>query len=321
MGELTAPVRDEPFVHEGFFYTGGADYLAGTVPFVLDGLAAGEPVAVAVPGQNLGRITHALGAAADEVRLLDMTVAGRNPGRIIGSVLTRFMDDHPGRRVRIIGEPIWPGRTDTEYPACVQHEALINAAYTGREATILCPYDTRRLPPTALLDATETHPILVEGGARFDSPGYVDPVRLAARHDVPLAEPPESCDVDVMVFDEHAGARAVRRFVHERAERAGLESARVADMRAAAHEVAVNTLMHTRRPGILSVWTEDGHLVCEIQDSGTLTDPLAGRRAPEPCDGAGSGLFRVHGLCDLVRTHVTGHGLTVRMHMRLTNWS
>ena len=323
MGESSATVpsgsgHSGALLHEGLFYAGAADYLAATVPFVLDGLAADEPVAVAVPGPNLERIAGALGELAGAVRLVDLAVAGRNPGRIIGSVLTRFMDDNPGRRVRIIDEPIWAERSAAEYPACVQHEALVNVAFPGRDAIILCPYDTRRLHPDALLDATETHPILLEGPERIISPGYADPVRLAARHDVPLAEPPASADVEVMVFDEWVGARGVRRFVHERAERVGLEPERVADLRAAVHEVALNTLLHTRRPGLLSVWTDEEHLICEVQDSGSITDPLVGRRAPESYDGPGRGLFLVHGLCDLVRTHLTGRGVTVRMHMRLT---
>ncbi|MDQ2708531.1 MAG: sensor histidine kinase [Actinomycetota bacterium] len=303
-------------VHEGFLYAGVADYLAGTVPFVLDGLAAGEAVAVAVPGANLARIADALGSHAPAVHLVDMAEAGRNPGRIIGSVLTRFIDEHPGQRARIIGEPLWAERSHTEYPACVQHEALVNVAFAEREATILCPYDAGRLGSVALLDATRTHPILVDGEHHVASLQYVNPVQLAARYDTPLPEPPESADVDVMVFDAAIGARGVRRFVHEHAENVGMIPGRIADLRAAVHEVALNTLVHTGQPGILSVWLEDGHLVCEVQDSGSITDPLVGRRPPEPFDGC-SGLFLVHQLCDLVRTHVTGHGLTIRMYVRV----
>jgi anti-sigma regulatory factor (Ser/Thr protein kinase) len=124
----------------------------------------------------------------------------------------------------------------------------------------------------------------------------------------------------MMVFDANIGARGVRRFVHEHALRAGLDPGRTANLRAAAREVALNTLVHTGRPGILSMWVEAGHLVCEVQDSGSITDPLAGLRPPEPFDGddpRGSGLGLVHGVCDLVRTHLTGYGMTIRMYVRL----
>ena len=161
---MTAAV--DPFVHPALFYADEQEYLAGTVPFIREGLEAGEPAAVAVPGENLRLIQDALGDAGGAVRFLDMREAGRNPGRIIPGVLRAFADAQPaGTRVRIIGEPIWAGRTPTEYPACVQHEALINAAFQGRTATILCPYDILRLDPQVIADAHATHPTLLQGGS------------------------------------------------------------------------------------------------------------------------------------------------------------
>ena len=114
----------EPFSHPALFYRSDQEYVAATTAFVREGLAAGEPVAVAVPGPHLAMIESELGPDARGVHLLDMNVAGRNPGRIIPNVLRDFADRHPDGHVRIIGEPIWPGRTETEYPACAQHEAL-----------------------------------------------------------------------------------------------------------------------------------------------------------------------------------------------------
>ena len=84
----------EPFVHPALFYRGSEQYTAGTVPFLRAGLSAGEAVAVAVPGPNLELIRDALGASAAEVEFLDMTRAGRNPGRIIPGVLRAFADAH-----------------------------------------------------------------------------------------------------------------------------------------------------------------------------------------------------------------------------------
>src|SRR5690349_5948381 len=148
------------FAHPALLYRDTGEYLAGTLPFIRDGLAAGEPVAVAVPGPHLELLRDALGADAGRVRLLDMRVVGGNPGRILPGVLLAFANAHADRRVRIIGEPIWPGRTPVEYPACAQHEALINAAFAGRAATVLCPYDTGRLDPAWIRDSYRTHPVL-----------------------------------------------------------------------------------------------------------------------------------------------------------------
>ena len=153
-----AGTAEQAFVHPALFYQGPWEYLAGTVPFIMEGLAAGAPVAVAVPEPRLGLLREALGEHAERIQLLDMGVAGRNPGRIIAEVLRATADAHPDEHVRIIGEPIWPGRSDTEYPACAQHEALINLAFTGRRVSILCPYDVAGLDPLVVADAASDSP-------------------------------------------------------------------------------------------------------------------------------------------------------------------
>ena len=165
---MTTPTGS-PFTHSALFYRGRDEYLAGTVSFVRDGLAAGEPVAVAVPGENLAPIKSALGADAGAVKFLDMTEAGRNPGRILPGVLLAFANRHDGP-VRIIGEPVWPDRSADEYPACAQHEALINHAFANRAAWILCPYDLAGLSPAALSDAEFTHPLLTDSRGSLPRP-------------------------------------------------------------------------------------------------------------------------------------------------------
>src|SRR5262245_11936556 len=105
------PVDAGPFEHLGLLYRTDADYLYGTVPFVRSALEAGDPVLVAVPPPNLALLRDALDGDRAAVTFVDMTVAGRNPGRIIPGLLLRFADEHPGRRVSIIGEPVWPERT------------------------------------------------------------------------------------------------------------------------------------------------------------------------------------------------------------------
>src|SRR3954470_579061 len=179
------------FVHEALFYRDPGEYLEGTIPFVLDGLAADEPVLVAVPPRNVDLIRDELGAKSEHVEFLDMTRGGRNPGRIIPGVLTPFAKGRSSR-VRIIGEPIWAGRSSHEYPACVQHEALINTAFHGVPATILCPYDTSLLAADVLVDAERTHPVLVADGDRSPSGRYDDPLRTVTDFNLPLPRPPRA---------------------------------------------------------------------------------------------------------------------------------
>src|SRR2546421_10145952 len=102
---------------------------AGGVRFVEAARGAREPVLVAVPAPRLRRLRVALGRRAAGGRFVGMTSVGRNPGKIIPWVLHAFLEEHAGHPVRIIGEPIWAGRSADEYPACVQHQALVNGTF------------------------------------------------------------------------------------------------------------------------------------------------------------------------------------------------
>ena len=302
--------------HDALLYASTHEYVAGVLGFVREGLARDEPVLVAVPGWNLPHLRA--GLTSDElprVRLRDMTVAGRNPGRIIGTVLTAFVREHPGRRVRIVGEPIWAGRTAEEYPACAEHEALINVALGELPAYIQCPYDAARLPPSVLTDATRTHPTLASPAERWTSPTYTDPRAVAASFDSPLSPPPP--DAEFVVIKPDTGARAARVLVHDAGLMHGMDADRLTDARLVAQELVVNTLTHSPTGrGMLEVWSADDHLVLQVQDGGRITDQLAGRRPPEP-PNVGHGLFVVHQLADLVRIHRDSTGTTVRVHFRL----
>ncbi|OLT28101.1 anti-sigma regulatory factor [Actinomadura sp. CNU-125] len=293
------------------FYEGDGEYLAGTVPFVREGVAAGEPVAVAVPAARLALLRDALDVEAATVTWLDMTEAGRNPGRIIPGVLRDFADRHPSGRVRIIGEPIWPGRSATEYPACVQHEALINLAFAGRGASILCPYDTAGLDERALADARVTHPVLIDAGGERESGDYA-PDRIVDDYNRPMPQPAESYRID---FDLAALPR-VREFAWAWAARLGLGPDAAGDMELAVNELAANSCLHGGGAGTARIWAEDGRVVCEVRDAGTITDPLAGRLPVAMSPHGGRGILLVNHLADLVRMHTGPEGTAIRVYMR-----
>jgi anti-sigma regulatory factor (Ser/Thr protein kinase) len=284
---------------------------------------------VVVSAARIGLLRSALGRDADRVAFADMADVGANPARIIPA-WQEFVDAHAelGRPMRGIGEPIWAGRSPEAYAAAVQHEALINVALAERPATILCPYDTSALDPAVIADATRTHPVIVERGTTSTSEHYADPTELARWFSGPLAQADDTGET--LVFDAPTGPRLVRTAVADHATRAGLDADRVADLALAAYEVAVNTVLHTGRPGLLDLWTrrpgtsrgweaaEPAAVVCEVQDSGWIADPLVGRHSRGPADGRGYGLRLAHQLCDLVQLHSDpALGTTVRLTMHL----
>lgn len=308
---MTFPRTDyDHFTHPALFYRSDEEYLQALLPFITDGLADGEPVAAAVPGTNLALLRRALGSDGTRVRLLDMTEAGRNPGRIIAGVLRAFADGHPDRHVRIIGEPVWPGRTVSEYPACAQHEALINTAFAGRDVTIVCPYDALRLESHVLTDAEATHPQLW-GQTRRER--YA-PTAIMDRYNLPLDHVPDAARYVVNIGSDLSG---LRRFTVEQARRHGLTAERVQSLELIVTELATNSLLHANSAGTVYIWPAEDHVVCQVSDTGQLSDPLAGRRPHRGGQLNGLGLLLVNDLADLVRTHTGDGGSTIRVHLRL----
>ena len=292
-----------PFAHEALFYRDEDDFLSGTARFVADGVRRGEPVLVAVPEASIALLRAELGGQADQVHFIDMTEAGRNPGRIIPGVLMAFSASAPQLRVRMVGEPVWPGRSELEYPACVQHEALINTAFEGRSGTILCPYDASSLPDHVLKDARRTHPVVIDGTKRIASEWYTDPAGLVDIYNVPLPPPPSSAE-------EHSfsvGTLAhMRKLVTSYA--GWLRREQVDDLVLAVNELVTNSVLHASGRGVLRMWREGDTVVCEVSDSGEGFPPsFTGL--------SGFGIVMVNLLCDLVRTHTSHTGTTVRVYL------
>jgi anti-sigma regulatory factor (Ser/Thr protein kinase) len=301
--------------HAALFHDGDDELADVGVPFSREGLDRGEAVAVALPPRQLDALRRGLGRDAEHVLFVDVTELGRNPARVLPELAAfqRLQDERP---VRALGSPVWPGRTAVELAACRQHDALLNVAFGASPMTVLCPFDRTLLDPEVIDWARATHPMVCEDGRCVDSDRYDDPSAQAAAASGPLLEPDDLGDT--LVYRAPHGPRSVRVAVAEHAARHGLAEERVADLCLAVHEVAVNTVVHTSGPGLLTMWAERDAIVCQIEDSGWIRDPLVGRHPPGPADGRGYGLFLAHQLCDLVQVHSDPRdGTTVRLWMHV----
>jgi anti-sigma regulatory factor (Ser/Thr protein kinase) len=295
------------FHHEALLYAGEADFLAGAMPFVRAAVDGGEPVLVVLGPRQTVWLRNGLGPDSDAVTFADMLAVGDNPARIIPAWQS-FVDAHPGRPIRGVGEPVWPGRSPSELVECHRHEALLNVAFADTPGfRLLCPYDTEGLDPDVVAVAHDTHPHV--GG----SPSLSYREAEAAFAD-PLPEPADAAPA--LRFDAD-NLPAVRAFVARLATTAGLPERRVADLVLAVSELAGNSVRHGGGRGVARVWAQDGSLVCEVADEGRILDPLAGRRRPDSEQLGGYGLWLANQLCDLVQVRTFAAGGVIRAHMRL----
>jgi anti-sigma regulatory factor (Ser/Thr protein kinase) len=302
--------RHGAFSHLAFFYRDESVYLAQLAAFADAGLANGEPVFIAVPEPRGGLLREHLAKSGD-LRFADMVQLGRNPARIIPEV-QNFIDGHPRQRVRYIGEPIWPGRSAAEIGEATRHEALINLAFPDALATIVCPYDIAGLAPSVVEEAGRTHHGVLANGRAAAAARYAGPGSFPPEIDRPLPAPPAYAEA----LDYETDLRQVRSLVADHAHRAGLPDERASDLVLAASEITANTLRHTGAAGTVHIWHTEAEVLCQIQDQGWITDPLAGRTRHAP-DARGHGLWVVNQVCDLAELRTGRGGTTIRLHMRI----
>jgi anti-sigma regulatory factor (Ser/Thr protein kinase) len=308
--------EQDGFRHEAFVYAGLDELVGGVVPFVGEGVAAGEPAMVAAGAAKIDALREALGADAEHVLFADMAVMGRNPARIIPA-WREFLDTRspPGGRVRGVGEPIWAGRSPAELVESQRHESLLNLAFADAAGfRLLCPYDAAALEPAVVEEARSSHPFVLADGATGASEGY----RGLEASSAPFRDPlpaPESQPRE-LAFDGK-GLGAVRRLVAEHARSEGLGAAGRYDLVVAANEVATNSVVHGGGAGAVRVWREGDALLCEVRDRGRIEEPLAGRVRPAPGQVGRFGLWLANQLCDLVQVRALPEGTVVRLHVRL----
>jgi anti-sigma regulatory factor (Ser/Thr protein kinase) len=302
------------FRHEALLYAGWAGFVAGTVPFIREGVQAGEPVLVVESVDKIQMLRVALGDDADAVLFADMAEVGANPARIIPA-WHDFVSRHgaSGRRLRGIGEPIWKGRSPDELIECQRHESLLNVAFGhGQPWWLLCPYDTEKLDEAVIEEARRSHEFVTERSTMMVSEIFRGLEASGAPFDVPLPEP--GTEFGQMAFGP-SDLAAVRALVSRHARAAGIEG-RGAELVTALNEVATNSIRHGGGSGTLRVWQEDATLVCEIRDSGRFDKPLADRERPSQSASAPRGLWLANQLCDLVQIRTLPGGTVVRLHMR-----
>jgi anti-sigma regulatory factor (Ser/Thr protein kinase) len=296
--------------HVAWLYQTPDEHLAGIRDFVAAGRSAGEPVLIAVPA---GLLPPGWDLPADKAgaRGLDTTELGRNPSRLM-PLVRAFAEEHTGQNVRVICELAWAGRSAPELSEVARYEAMVNLAFAAMPMTMLCPYDVAGLPGSAISAACGSHPWLWQGGSEHDNGDYRAAVNGQLRPQPPLPVPPRAS-----VLSYQDDLRPVRALVAAEADRAGLPGSRRTDLVIAASEVAANTLKHTDGAGVVRTWVTADEILCQFEDSGYITDPLAGYGRAANDEPGGQGLWLVNQVCDLAEIRTSALGTTIRLHMFL----
>ncbi|GGQ74257.1 sensor histidine kinase [Couchioplanes azureus] len=309
----TGAAADHPgYFHAAVHYDSDDELLAVTMPFLLGGLAAGEPTIVAFGERTAGLVRSALPARAPVEFLSGGAVYARPAAAIRGyrDLLARHVEAG-ATQIRIIGE-MPAAAFGSTWDWWARYESAINHAYDDFPLWSMCAYDTRVTPDAVLADVARTHPrFAVADGRHEDSDTYTDPRVYLSEHRPPVPDPLQQGPPTVTL--ESPTPAGARRAVHA-ADRGGVPAEDVDDLVVAVSETVTNALRYGRPPVRVRVWGGADRIVVTVTDAGSgPDDPFAGLLPAAAPAAGGRGLWITHQTCDHVAAAGDGEGWTIRM--------
>ncbi len=313
-----SPSSDRP--HAAAVIGSDEQLLEACVPFLEEGLAAGDTTVLACLPATAELICAALGLRAGEVenhpRIALLNTRAPDALTVTRRLLDRARSTGSGW-VRVVGE-VQFGRQPRDWREGMRYEAARNVLLAGQPLTGLCVYDSRILPKEILDSAEATHPDLVIDGRRRSSTRFDDPRDFLRRLPVPR-EPVEDAEPVLAVAAATTLADLRRRLGAALAEHV-TDPDLAGDLHLAVSEVASNAFRHGVPPVSARLWAGPDQVICEISDRGsTFADPLAGFQPAHGPDlgRGGMGLWVARKLFDHVDLLAGPEGLTVRLATRL----
>jgi anti-sigma regulatory factor (Ser/Thr protein kinase) len=296
------------------------EILASAVPFLEQGLSAGDTTVLACPAPTAQLIGAGLGLRAGAVenhpRICLLDTRAPDALTVTRRLLDRSRSTGSGW-VRLVGQ-VQFGERPREWREGERYEAAANLLLAGQPLAALCLYDARVVPAAVLDSARSTHPDLVDGGVYRSNPDFDDPTDYLRRLPVPR-EPVEDTP-PILAISEATALADLRHRLGAVIDAHVLDPDLAGDLHLAVSEVASNAFRHGLPPVSARVWAGPDQLICEITDRGVgFSDPLAGFQPAHGPDlgRGGMGLWLARKLFDHVDLLPGPDGLTVRLATRL----
>jgi transcriptional regulator with XRE-family HTH domain len=172
-GPMSAPMLQ----HRALLYSTDEEFLRTAGRFLAEGVERSEAVLAVTTSANIELLRAQLGADARRVKFAESAPWLTTPDATLDAfkAFSNAELEAGAGWVRILGEPIWAGRSEPEIRLWTRFESLFNLVFATWPMTVLCPYDTRSVPPRIARQALLTHPHTMGPEGTVDSPDYVDP--------------------------------------------------------------------------------------------------------------------------------------------------
>lgn len=298
--------------HEACFFGDDTELVDRCVPFITEGLSAGQSTVVYCTEAVCGILTDTLGRDAGRLSLVaaaETLWRGGHETFLVWDALQREMSSR-GRPWRVVVEPFWVGLPDGR--EWHRFEATINHLYAEMPCYKLCIHDRSRIPDHVREEVRRTHPLVCDGSGPIASGDYLTPAEFIARTEpewspAPAAAPSTAAE----------NPRLARDFAVEQLRRVGLGD-RVDDVMLVVNELATNSLEAGGQP-VITTWEAGPHFVIEVaDDAGGGVTPFDGYTPPGIIHDSGRGLWLAWALSDDAALRSGPDGTAIRMFFRRT---
>jgi len=297
--------------HEAGFYGSDAEFAALIVPFVEEGVAAGEPVIIGYDDRKAGLLRSWLADPSAVEFIGDQSLYATPAGAI--ATYRRLFEFHLAMgagQIRIAGDVPHPGN-GRRFDGWDRYEYAVNTVWQEFPVWGLCLYDTTTAPPEVLEAVERTHPRLVSPwGQRRASERYQEVPAFES-----LPPPPDPLEADIPMIELTDRPAADTRHALAQIGRSRVNNTTLTDLIIGASEAVNNALRHGQPPVTVRIWATPDRIVVSVHDSGAGPgDPLAGLVPAAPStSNPGLGLWALHQLdLDTALVH-TSDGFTVRL--------
>jgi anti-sigma regulatory factor (Ser/Thr protein kinase) len=290
--------------HHALVYDSQDEFVDFAVPFLRQGLEAGEGVVVAQTKPGLSAMREALGPEAASVTFIDVGEAYTRPARMLASYHELFVDLLGTTSSVRVAADVQFGPDPVEWDRWTAYEAVTNRSFAHLPAWIVCSYNAEWTPDAIIDGVWRTHPeVFPDGGHdRYDDPNSL--LRALAPEPQPLT------GLRSLGRPDDVGELRERLARELAAEHVGEDQA--LGLLLAASELAANAFEHGGGIAEARAGRADGRFVCEIVDRGPgFDDPGAGYLAPRP--GLGRGLWVARQLAWELELFHAPDGFTARM--------
>jgi anti-sigma regulatory factor (Ser/Thr protein kinase) len=293
--------------HNALVYDSDDEYLARAVPFLTEGLEAGEGAVVAHTKPGMAIMRDALGAHASAVTFVDVGSAYTRPARTLAAyhkVYAEQLQKTP--KLRAVAD-VQFGPDPREWDLWTGYEAVFNRSFAHLPAWVLCTYNANGTPDPIIEGVWQTHPEVIDGDAWTTSGLYEDPDHLLRRitrsaedlrglRSIPLGHDTE----------------AIREYLAAELTAGRLGAEKTIEALLATTEIATNAVQHGGGIEAVRIGQAYGRIVCEITDRGPgFDDPAAGYLAPR--NGSGRGLWVARQLTWQLEFFRSPRGFTARI--------